>query len=414
MLQQLAAAANAGTIKITHVYLGHIKKDDERKVLAHAEAYEWEGVEPSIRGVLEQHLYQAIDGSLGQENFPCMFHGEVLTVAKVASEEYDRSRNRPTVEVMEAIRNFKPDPHVAIGALNPIIDLGNNLAYKIMSAGAIKNHLVAILKFSVVPQLGAAAIPFVFTTLVDLDDRQESLFDERSGKFVVTDLHNIIKRAKVARAAFFPCLGDDGEETADLLVYAGSGAGAWFKALEMTPRLSPKQEGRALIRMIAEQTAGEDVRPDLFQVMYTHLEDLKVDGIHVFRVIAALENAVGHGVDGYGFQARWESAFGDLGYRPAFASLFGGADNDPPELKIMADDIKVKLSTAQLTQVRQVSMGDTSFLVVALPRSAKIAVGQDLDMRLQPMTEDEARAWMAERSSPVPTPPHGKRHVATP
>jgi hypothetical protein len=152
MLQKLQQVANEGTLQLTHIYLGHIKKDDDRKILAHAEAFAWEDVDPSIRAVIEQHLYQTIEGTMGDNLFPSMYTGEILSVARVASEEFDRTKNRPAVELLEAIRDM--------GEVNPdqLIDCGNALAYKVMSAGAIRNHLVAIVKFFIVPQLGAAPV----------------------------------------------------------------------------------------------------------------------------------------------------------------------------------------------------------------------------------------------------------------
>jgi len=320
MLQKLQQVAQEGTIAISHAYLGHIKKEEDRKLLAHAEIIEWSEAEPSVRAILEQHLYQAIEGMVGEVNFPCMYTGEVLSVAKVASEDFDRTRNRPAVEVLEAIRDMKQ-----VNA-DQFVELGNALAYKVMAAGAIKNHLVAVLKLSIVPQLGAAPVGFSFATLVDLDDREESLFDEMKGKFVTAELHNVIKKGSVSRAVFFPCLDDEGREMADLLVYAGSGAGAWFKALEATRRFSPRKEGQALVRMITEQTSGAEVPHDLFGKMSQYLVDDAHEGLHAQKVAESLEKAVGHGIDRLGFQSRWESSFGDLGYKPGFDSLFGGTE----------------------------------------------------------------------------------------
>jgi hypothetical protein len=399
MLQQLNAAATAGTIKITHVYLGHIKKDEDRKVLAHADALEWDAAEPSIRAVLEQHLYQAIEGEWGVVNFPCMYHGEVLSVAKVASEDFDRTRNRPTVEILESIRNLPVDEFGS--KLDEMVEYGNNLAYKVLAAGAIKNLLVAVVKFSIVPQLGAAPVHFSFATLVELDDREESLFDEQRGKFVTTALNNIIKRSKVARAAFYPCLGDNGKETADLLVYASSAGGAWFRALEMTHRLSPQAEGKALLKMIAEQVAGADVQPDLFHKLYDNIAasaeidglDLTVYGLGVDYVAGSLERALGMGIDRLGFQSRWESAFGDLEYRPQHASLFGSKEEGAPVLKLSTGGIEFKVPISMLIGTKPFYWNGAPYLLMAIPHSAKIAVGADLDIRLKPAELAEIRDW---------------------
>ncbi|HYF77346.1 MAG TPA: hypothetical protein VD973_09455 [Symbiobacteriaceae bacterium] len=395
MLQQLNAAATAGTIKITHLYLGHIKKDNDRKILAHSDAMEWEAAEPSIRAVLEQHLYQAIEGEWGVVNFPCMYHGQVLSVAKVASEDFDRTRNRPTVEILEAIRDNRSDIPDWPEIQGLLIRDGNNLAYKVLSAGAIKNHLVAVLKFSVIPQLGAAAIPFVFTTLVDLDDRHESFFDEKQGKFITTELHNIIKRSNVSRAAFFPCLDEEGKETADLLVYAGGAAGVWFRALEMAPQLSPQAEGKALLKMIAEQAVGADVQPDLFQKLFINLGPFESPKtVKVNEVMTALEKSLGMGVDRLGFQVRWESAFGDLGYEPQFASLFGSDEVDPPVLKLTAGATEFKVPIHLLSGFKQFNWNNATYLLMAIPQLAQISMGSGLDIRLKPADLTEIRTWL--------------------
>jgi hypothetical protein len=389
MLQKLQQVAQEGTIRISHAYLGHIKKDEDRKILAHAETLTWEDVESSVRSILEQHLYQAIEGAPGEVNFPCMYTGEVLSVAKVASEDFDRTRNRPTVELLESIRDM--------GEVNQdqLIEVGNALSYKVMAAGAIKNHLIGILKMEITPSLGAQPIGFVFATICDLDDREESLFDEMKGKFVTTLLNNVVKKGSVSRAVLFPCLDDDGKEMADMLVYAGSGAGAWFKALEATRRLSPRREGQALVRMIAEQSAGGEAPHDIFRQMGDELVDEATDGLNAKSVVTSLEKALGHGVDRLGFEARWESTFGDLGYRPTYDSLFGGADVEKPtKLKMQAGDIQISLTPAHIQQFRQVTVGDQTFIVFAVPEAAKVTVGKDLDLRIKPVALKDLEHWL--------------------
>lgn len=389
LLQKFQQVAQEGTIQITHLYLGHIKKDEDRKILAHAEAMEWETAEPSIRVILEQHLYQAIEGSLGEVNFPCMYTGEVLPVAKVASEDFDRTRNRPAVEVLEAIRDMK-EP-----STDMLIELGNTISYKVLAAGAIKNHLVAVMKMFIVPSLGAAPVGFTFATLVDLDDREESLFDELKGKFVTAELHNVIKKGTVSRAVFFPCLDDEGREMADMLVYAGSGAGAWFKALEATRRFSPRKEGQALVRMITEQTAGGEVPHDLFRQMSEQLAETGHEGLHAEEVATSLEKAMGQGIDRLGFQARWESSFGDLGYKPSYESLFGGTDVEKPtKLKMQAGEIQINLTPAHLEYFRQITVDKKTFIVFEVPEQAKVVVGKDLDLRIKPVDLDQLRRWL--------------------
>ncbi len=388
MLAKLQQVAQEGTIKLTHAYLGHIKRDEDRKVLAHADALSWDEVDPSLRGLLTQHLFQAIEGALGEVNFPCMYTGEVLSVEKVASADFDRLKNRPAVEVLEAIRDLKEIQ------TEVFLELGNVLAYKVMAAGAIKNHLVSVLRFRIVPSLGAPPVLFSFATILDLDDREESLFDEATGKFITQVLNNVIKRSNVSRAVFFPCLDDDGREMADLLVYAGSGAAAWFKALEATRRLSPRKEGQALLRMITEQNVTGEVPHDLFETMGEELLEQANDGLHADSVVKSLEKAVGHGVDRLGFQARWESTFGDLSYRPAYDALFSDSGEKPTKMKMQAGDIQVTLTPAQLTHFRQVTVGDQTYILFAVPERAKVVVGKDLDLKIKPVELEDVQRWL--------------------
>ncbi|HEY3367807.1 MAG TPA: hypothetical protein VGK74_22340 [Symbiobacteriaceae bacterium] len=388
MLQKLLQAAQEGTLVISEVYLGHITRNDDRKVLTRAEVMQWDQLEPSIRSVLERHLYQAIGGGLGEVNFPAFYTGEVLSVAKVASPEFDRMKNRPAVEIMESIRDlpaFNPDE---------LIELGNAFSYKVMAAGAITNHLVAVLRFQMVPSLGARPVQFVFTTLCDLEDREDALFDEDTGKFITHALSNVIKRASVSRAVFFPCLDDDGRESADLMIYATSGA-AWFKALEAGLKLSPRREGQALVRMIAAENAGGEVPHDLFRKMGEFLyENETATGLEVNKVADSLEKAVGHGIDRLGFKASWESAFGDLGYKPVFDSLFGGPQENPISLRMQAGDIDIKLAPTDLERFRQMTVGDQTFIVFAVEQRAKVVIGKDLDLKIKPVAPDALRNWM--------------------
>jgi hypothetical protein len=393
MLQMLKQVAQEGSINVLTVYLGHIKKDEDRKILAHADVMFWSDMEPSIRAVLEHHLYQAIEGAVGEVNFPCMYTGEVLSVAKVASEHFDQTQNRPTVEVLEAVAGPRA------GAHNVFIELGNTLAYKIMAAGAIKNHLVALLHFQIVPSLGAAPLPFSFASIVDLDDHEESLFDESKGTFVTQMLNNVVKKGSISRAVFFPCLDDDGRELADMLIYAGSGAGAWFKALEATRRFSPRREGQALLRMITEQTSGSEVPHYLFRTMGTELVAEVGEGLHAESVAISLEKALGHGIDRLGFFARWELAFGDLGYKPSYDSLFAtDAVDKPTKLKMQAGEIDVTITPAHLENFRQVTIGDQTFIVFAVPERAKVVVGKDLDLKIIPVTPNDLKDWLFQRA----------------
>jgi hypothetical protein len=205
----------------------------------------------------------------------------------------------------------------------------------------------------------------------------------------------VIKKGAVSRAVFFPCLDDDGREMADMLVYAGSGAGAWFKALEATRRFSPRREGQALVRMITEQTVGGEVPHDLFRQMGEELAENAADGLHAEEVATSLEKAMGQGIDRLGFQSRWESAFGDLGYKPTYESLFGGSDVEKPtKLKMKAGDIEVTLTPAHLEYFRQITVDKKSFIVFEVPEQAKVVVGKDLDLHIKPVDLEQLRRWL--------------------
>jgi hypothetical protein len=389
MLQKLQQVAQEGSIAITQTYLGHIKKEEDRKVLSHADAALWEDLDAPVRAILEQHLFQAIQGGLGEVNFPAFYTGEVLSVAKVASPEFDRAKNRPAVEVMESIRDLP--------AFNPeaLIDLGNALSYKVMAAGAIKNHLVAVLRFQMVPSLGAQPVQFVFATICDLEDREDALFDENTGKFSTHALNNVIKKGNAGKGAFFPCLDDDGRESGDLMIFATTGSAAWFKALEAGLKLSPRREGQALVRMITAENADGEVPHDLFRQMGEALINEAGGGLNAETVADSLEKAVGHGIDRLGFKARWESAFGDLGYKPAYNSLFGGDDTEKPTtLKMQAGDIDIKLAPSALERFRQVTVGDQTFIMFAVEQRAKVVVGKDLDLKIKPVALDALRNWL--------------------
>ncbi len=392
MLAKLLQASQEGGLTITHAYLGHIKKDEERKILAHADAMAWADVEPSVRAVFEGYLNQAVAGPPGEVNFPCAYTGEVLAVDKVVSVDYDRTRNRPAVEVLEAVRDMH---QVDLAAL---VDLGNALAYKVMAAGAVKNHMLGMLRLQLIPTAGARPVPFVFATLCDLDDRAESLFDEMKGRFVTQELHNVVRRGSVSRAVFFPCLDEDGREMADLLVYATSGAGAWFKALEATRRLSPRREGQALVRMITEQSSGGEVPHSLFHQMGEHLLVEAVDGIRAESVADSVEKAVGYGIDRKGFLSSWETTFGSREYRPAYGALFEPEREKPTKLKMQAGDILISLTPADLQHFRQVTAGGQTFIVFAVPEQAKVVVGKDLDLKIRPVALNDLRAWLGGQS----------------
>lgn len=385
MLGKLQMWAQEGALTITHAYFGHLKRDGERKILAHADAGKWDSLDPKLRELFERFLLQALAGAPGELNFPAYYVGEVLPVDRVAGGAFDRAMNRPAVEVLEALRDL-PDPDP--GAMIP---LGNALAYKVMAAGTIKNHLLGVLKFSVVPELGARPVAFVFAALCDLEDREESFFDESRGMVQTQQLANVVRQSRVARAVFFPCLDEQGRECADLLVYAASGSGTWFRALEATLRLPPRKEGRALVRLITEQNADGEVPHDLFRRMGENLLPLAADGLDVEAVADSLEEAVGHGIDRAGLRMKWQAAFGDAGYRPSYAALFGEA---PTPLKMQAGEIVLTVLPQHLEHFRQVSVNGETFIVFRVPERAKVVVGKDLDLRIAPVDLEHLQRWM--------------------
>lgn len=387
MLAKLQQVRDEGTLRPTHLYVGHLKKDEDQKLLAHADAWAWNEAEGCIRELVEQHLHQAIEGALGQANFPCSYTGEIVNVSKVATPEFDRTRNRPAVEVFEAIRDAR-DP-----APKALIDLGNVLAYKVLT-GSVKNNLLAILRFEMTPELNAPPITFVFATLCDLEDREEAFLDNNRGRFETQVLTNVLKRGSVSRAAFFPCLDDDGREQADLMVYAGSGAAGWFRALEVDQRFSPRREGQALVRLIAQQAGDGEVSHELFATMERELLTHAAHGLPSAAVADSLEKAVGHGIDREGFGARWASTFGDAGYRPSYEALFGSEEETGARLKMSAGDVQVTMRPAHLEGFRQVTVGDETYIIFKVPDRARVAVGKDLALTVKPVALADLIRWL--------------------
>lgn len=394
MLSTLHQAVIDGNLLITHAYLGHIKKEEEgQKRLLHSQSASREDIDQPVRVILEQYLHQMIEGARGEVNFNCHYTGEMLSTLKVASPEYDRTHNRPAVEVLEAIRDMETYNE------QRMTDLGNLLAYKVMAAGAINNHLVALLRFEVM--LGVEQPRFTFATLVDLHDREASLYDERSQRFVTTLLTNAIKGTKAKAGALFPCLDENGAEAADLLVMSSSGAPGWFRALEASRRLPPAKEGKLLITMVAEQAIGGLIGPDLFSRMGAGIaarfaaEGEDVDGIPCAYLMDELERALGHGINRLGFQARWEIGFGSLEYRPLFDSLFGAGETyKPTKLKMQAGGIAVPILPSTLEDFRQLTVGEDTYIVFRVPEQAKVPVAKDLALHVRPADPKDLVEWM--------------------
>lgn len=378
MLLKLRTALLEGRVKPEFAYLGHIKKEDEEKVLTSQDVLPWEEIEASVRGLIIQHMAQVFEAQVGNTNFACMYTGELLSIARVAGEEWDENYNIPSVEVLEQFRGILDFNR------ETLIRLGSILAYKIMTASGIRNHLLAIVRFSASLALGEPESKFVFATLFDMDDREEALLDERKGRLVRWRLYNVLKRSQVSRAALFPYVGDDAYDAADLLVHARSGSAGWFKALEVDRRLSPKREGQALVRMMAEQTFGGAVPPDVIQRMRKELAVQAREGVSVEAFARSMEKAVGHGIDRIGLEAAWEKAFGDRGYKTSYNSLFGGVPNDQmPELKMQAGAVQIKIPPTELERFRQISVGERTFIVFEVPEDAKVVLGKTLDLKFR-------------------------------
>ena len=366
MLGLLGKALLDGTLRVSHVYVGHVKKDEDQKVLTHADAYPWEDASPVVKSVVQQHLYQVIDsGELGATLFPCQYHGQILPVEKVTTAEYERTRNRPTVEILEAIRDLTDEQPEAM------VELANTLAYKVLAASTIKNHLVAIARFHIVPQLGAQPIRFTFATVVDLEDREEALLDDNSGQFATRVLNNTIKRAKASRAVLFPCLDDEGQrEMADLMVYVRGNQAGWVRAMEVPLRFSPEREGKILLRLITQQAGDHEVHHDLFTNLASNLVTYAGTGLPAAAVAVSLERALRHGIDREGFVARWADAFGTV-YRPAYESLFVGPEGYAgPVLKMDAGEVQVSMTPGKLQHFRQVTIQDRTYIAFEVPHRA--------------------------------------------
>lgn len=395
MLARMQMVAAEGGLKVTDLYTGHIKKgEDGRRTLAHADALRWEQVDRDLRAHLEGHLHEAVAGGLYQKNFPCWYHPErYVAVNEVVSDEYDRAENRPVVEILEAMRDagsFDADR---------LVKLGNVLAYKICAVMNVKNILLAIMRVQFTPELGKPAIPMVFATLCEMDDRHESLLDERQGRVISRTFHNVLKRSGVSKAVFFPSLDDEFAERSDLLVYASGTAKSWFEALEVDRKVSTKQEGKALVKMIAQQTEMDEVPADFLKRMGEELADSAEEGLGAEQVADTLEKVVGHGIDRNGFQVSWAQAFGSPEYRPAYGPLFAEAKtpDETVPLKLEAGSVKMTIPAPELERFRQVTVGKRTFLIMEVPESARVAVTKDLGIRIKKAENlDTVVSWMKE------------------
>lgn len=393
MLSVLRAAAQEGRVTIADVYLGHLKKVEDQKVLAHSSALRWEQVDGELRALLESYLHTVLDGEVGKVNFLCHYKPELrISVAKLTSTEFDAEQNKPAVELLEAMRDVEGFD------ADRLVQLGNVLSYKVMAAGAVKNEMLVVmrLQWTAKAKAGAKAIPIVFATHLRLDDRYESLLDEQQGRVVTTQLFNVLKRGPLRRGALFPCLNDDLHEAADVLVYAGTGARAWFKALEVEVKAGPKQESKTLMKLIADQAPADPLPPDFLEQMGTRLKEECADGLAPAPVAEALETVVGRGVNRKEFEEGWTREFGSADYRISGDQLFG-SDPDPADsvrFNLQAGTVTVSLFPTDLKHFRQVTVGPRRFLVMEVPEKARLAITRGRHLLIQENSLDEVTAWM--------------------
>jgi hypothetical protein len=147
--------------------------------------------------------------------------------------------------------------------------------------------------------------------------------------------------------------------------------------------------------MIAEQASGSEIPHDLFDRMGKQLFPVSMEGMSVHHVADSMEKALGHGIDRKGLVLRWETAFGDQGYRTTYESIFGGETGDnPTKLKMQAGEIEVKLTPSQLDDFRRVTVKGEHFIIFAVPESAKVVIGKDLDLRIRPVSPADLITWM--------------------
>lgn len=394
MIGQLRMLAREGNIRGRMLYVSHIKEIDGVKTLLRADATDDRDVMPHLWDLFTTHLHQAVQGEPEDTLLYAWHSGEVGSVAKVAGESYDRNKNRPGSDVLESIRNLE-----AFNA-DQLIDLGNVLAYKVMAAGKIRNHLLGIMRFDAVPSLVTAPVPLVFASLVDLEDKEELNWDERQGMFVARELNDVVKGSSVTRAVFYPALDDDlKQEKADLLIFTRSAWVAWFKALDATPRFSIRREGTCLLKNLA-QVVGDEIPPTLMADLATELLPHAQGGIPCTAFIEALEKVLGRGVNGQKIVRQWEADFKSLHYRPRYEALFHGPGlKRPTKLKLTAEEVEVALQPRHLGNLRVVKVGDQYFTVLKHDMSAKLSFGRNLTVALTPVSLQELTAWLNEAES---------------
>lgn len=391
MLSLLKTAVEQGQLAISDLYVGHLKKVNDEKCLAHASAIRWERVDSELRSLLLSHLNTLLDGEIDRTSFACHYKPDLhLAVVKVAPPDFDQEQNRPAVEILEAmcnVRGFDSDR---------LVQLGNVLSYKVMAAGAVRNEMLILMRFQWRPGSKAEFVPMIFGTILRLDDRYESLLDEQQGCVVTTELLNVVKRGPLKRGVLFPCLGDDLKEAADLLVYTSGTAKAWFKALEVEAKAAPKQEGKALMKLIADQAEGDPLPPDFLDRMGTQLKKECPEGLAPQPVARALEQVVGRGINQSEFEEGWTREFGSADYRVRPESLFHApADSgDGVHVKLEAGAMSVTLPAGDLKHFRQVVVGSRNFLVMEVPEKIRVAVTRNRRLSIKESSMNELVAWM--------------------
>lgn len=390
MLAHLLDHALNQSLRCTHAYLGHLTRSEEdgEKRLDRADALAWDQVDPVLQQLFLDYLTKVLEGEPGEKSFVTYYTGEPVSVDRFVHDAAGRAQSRPAVEVFQAICDRAELTEA------DLIALGNQIAYKALATMAVKDHLLGILRFEVLPVGAAAPVPFAFATLFELSKLESPFFDADRGTVELRAISGMIRGTGPAKAAIFPCLDDYWRESGDLLVYATSAGGSWFDALEMQLRLSPARQGKALLGMIAGQIGEADAPPDLFEQLAANLLPHAVGGLQPAAVADALEKSLGYGIDRQALGLRWETVFG-AEYRPEYASLFG---EGAPPAKLAAGEVAITVKTGDLPRFRQVRVGNETFIVMHVAERAGITLGKDNTLAIEPIALESLLAWIRSRS----------------
>jgi hypothetical protein len=272
------------------------------------------------------------------------------------------------------------------------LKLGNVIAYKYLACASSRTYILGIVRFSIVPHLGAAPVNFAFASLCDLEEeRQESFFDENRRVFQTQTLHNLFTRTKISKGVLFPCLDEEGREVADLMIYDSASAQYWWDAFECRRTLNPRKESRTVVSLMTRNLDGE-VPPDLFTRMKDELMPHASHGIRATVVADTLEKAAQQPIDRERFTRAWEGAFGRADYAVPYHHLFG--EEAKNSLTMEAGGIKVSCAPRHLAGFRQVTVNGETFVVFRVPQQAKVVMGKENEMKFVPVTPQELLRWI--------------------